>query len=66
MIYTFRKVPAKFVREWKELILEGKPLYINNDEGGADKNDNENLLDEQDFKEYQVNITRFYSLSSLF
>ncbi|XP_078485176.1 sperm flagellar protein 2-like [Ciona intestinalis] len=52
---TDKKVPEKLVREWRDFVIMGKPLYISSDFALREKIEleKENLLDDQDFSEYK-------------
>ncbi|XP_076812230.1 sperm flagellar protein 2-like [Clavelina lepadiformis] len=59
---TEKKVPDKLVREWRELLLLGKPLYDENDDEKAAEIAlvREEILDSQDFTEYKNMIGEWH------
>ena len=67
MLWTFRLLPEKLMREWCTLFTAGKPLYETvvapadgeTKEPSAEQlleDERKLLLDEGDFNEYRVNI----------
>nr|CAB3266528.1 sperm flagellar protein 2-like [Phallusia mammillata] len=54
-LLTDKKVPDKLVREWRELLMSGKPLYKteSEDQIAEIQNQKDETLDNLDFTEYQ-------------
>uniref|UniRef100_H2ZLZ5 Calponin-homology (CH) domain-containing protein n=1 Tax=Ciona savignyi TaxID=51511 RepID=H2ZLZ5_CIOSA len=52
---TEKKVPEKLVREWRDFVITGQPLYVSSDFALREKIEleKESLLDDQDFAEYK-------------